>query len=174
MAVSQQYLSLLDEINSKRNFTEYEIDHLLADMHENWRYLQTKYPTYRIGYNTYSESIKHVLFDLSEIGYELLYQLMKYDVSFEYIISAAKELHINKNAGYSPDDTDCWENFRECTKFGINADDGCLVRLCDKYSRFKSVYSNSNNDKVGESAIDTLKDFCAYCLILILLIEEGE
>lgn len=82
------------------------------------------------------------------------------------------ELHERKNAGYSGNDNDPWKNFRMCEKFGIPAYVGCITRLCDKVSRFETVYNNSSLDKVNESAIDTLYDMVAYCGILYHLVKE--
>jgi hypothetical protein len=107
---------------------------------------------------------------LSTVSYSLLAKLTS--TTFDDVIDQALDLHIQKNAGYSPDPDDAWANFRECETFGISAADGCLVRLSDKYVRFTNVYRDPAKDKVGESAVDTLKDMAAYAIILLCLIDE--
>lgn len=170
MAVSQEYLAALDKISAARNFEQYEVDQLLHELCYGWSYLQSRYPTYKQGFNTYQASIAHALFENAELAYELLARLT--GENFYSIIIGAKELHSRKNSGYSPSDTDAWANFRECTKFGIDVVDGVITRLCDKWTRFNNVYSDSSKDKVGESAIDTLRDFAAYSLIAVMLMNE--
>lgn len=112
----------------------------------------------------------HQFFRLAFMGVTLLTKFEK--TSRANIVRELIDLHKRKNVGYSGDDLDPWRNFREIERFGISAKDGCLTRLCDKYRRFMTVYSDSSKDQVNESAIDTLKDFVAYCLIYLCLAEE--
>lgn len=170
--VSNEFLELLDRIEKRRNFEEYELDHLLSEFNYGWGYLQSRYRTYKQNSGTYTENILHELFEQAEIAYEMLYILLQHRISFSNIIHSAKELHKTKNAGYSGDSNDPWLNFRECEHFGITTLDGCLTRLSDKYRRFITVYGNNSLDQVNESAIDTLLDFAAYCLIAYCLLKE--
>lgn len=171
--VSKEYLAHLDEVLQLyyENSNLYDKTVYLAELRYSWAYLKSRWPTYRNGFDTYQESIVSNLKEMALACYELLSLLT--GKSVEDIISAAADLHERKNKGYSPGEDDAWRNMRECTNFGITATDGCLVRLCDKYNRFHSVYTNPDNDKVGESATDTLMDMASYSLILVCLIEEN-
>ena len=89
------------------------------------------------------------------------------------LLDAAKELHIAKNAGYAgQDNPDAWANFRMSEAFGVNAVNGCLVRMSDKYIRVTNLRRQPSNEQVGESLIDTLRDLSAYALIAVCLLEE--
>jgi hypothetical protein len=91
------------------------------------------------------------------------------------LLEEAKDLHIRKNAGYSgADNPDPWANFRMAEDFGVSAFRGCLVRMSDKYIRIKNLLKDPNNEQVGESIKDTLKDLSAYALIALCLLEEEE
>lgn len=91
------------------------------------------------------------------------------------LLDDAKELHIRKNAGYSGmDNPDAWANFRMAEAFGVSAFKGCLVRMSDKYIRITNLVKNPDNEQVGESIKDTLKDLAAYALIAVCLLEEEE
>ena len=174
MAVSKRYLQHLDDMLQTHYETiqEYDTTILLAELKYSWHYLKSRWPIEKQGFDTYTSSIISNLKDIALTCYEILSRVT--GQSMESIIADAIELHEQKNAGYSPSETDAWANFRVCTQFGIPATDGCLVRLCDKYSRFFSVYTNPANDKVGESATDTLKDMAAYSVILVTLLEEKD
>ena len=163
MAVSKRYLEYTDDIYFNRLYIDWNKDELLDELKSEWGWLSEYWQKGKL------DAIDCLL-NLACVSYELLTRFTVYE--WDEVIAAAKDLHIRKNAGYSPSETDAWTNFRVCTQFGIPATDGCLVRLCDKYSRFFSVYANPENDKVGESAIDTLKDLAAYSVILIVLLEE--
>lgn len=165
--ISQEYLARLDNVGMTRGYEFETTENLLAELQYEWKWLKSAWEIKNTD-NIVPSLI--VLTNLAEISYELLTRLTHYE--WDEVISAAKDLHVRKNAGYSPEDTDAWANFRECTQFGISAADGCLVRLCDKYRRFFNVYTNPENDQVSESAIDTLKDLAAYSIILTVLLEE--
>lgn len=89
------------------------------------------------------------------------------------VLDRARELHVAKNAGYAgADNPDPWANFRLSTVFGISPADGVFVRMSDKYIRITNLRANPDNDRVGESIVDTLADLAAYALIAICLLEE--
>lgn len=162
--ISQEYLQLLDNIYEQRIIGTAETDNdLLEFITETWDEI-------KVEYRDHVELAKVSLYFLAGASYELLSRLT--NTNWEDIISAAKDLHIRKNAGYSGGNPDPWANFRECEKFGIRAIDGVMTRLCDKYVRFNNVYRNSELDQVGESAIDTLKDLAAYSLIARVMLGE--
>jgi hypothetical protein len=168
--ISQEYLSKLDQVGISRGYEFIPTAELLEELQYEWKWLKGIWSN-RDADNIYFHSAVSVLSNLAEISYELLTRLTHYE--WDEVISAAKDLHVRKNAGYSPEDTDAWANFRECTQFGISAADGCLVRLCDKFRRFHNVYTNPDNDQVSESAIDTLRDLAAYSIILCCLLSEN-
>lgn len=91
------------------------------------------------------------------------------------LLREAETLHIAKNAGYAgADNPDPWANFRLSEPLGVPAYLGALIRLSDKYARITSLIQNPDNERVGESIIDTLKDLSAYALIVICLYEEQQ
>lgn len=93
--------------------------------------------------------------------------------SIEVVLADAVELHTRKNAGYAgAENPDPWANFRLSTMFGIRPIDGVLVRMTDKWSRIQSLRRDPDNDQVGESILDTLRDLAAYALIAVCLINE--
>jgi hypothetical protein len=86
-----------------------------------------------------------------------------------------REIHIAKAAGYSgSDNPDTWGNFRESEGWGVSPLKGCLVRMGDKYRRAQNLLRNPDNDRVGESLMDTLMDMSNYCKIAICLWEEEQ
>ena len=92
---------------------------------------------------------------------------------FMLLLDEAIDLHIRKNAGYAGvDNTDPLANFRACERFGVNAFMGCLVRMSDKWERIVNLVKNSDNEQVGETIVDTLRDLAAYSYIAICLYEE--
>ena len=94
---------------------------------------------------------------------------------YQELLEDAWTLHQNKNAGYAgANNPDPWANFRMAEAFGVSALDGCLVRMSDKYIRISNLRKDSNNERVGESIKDTLRDLAAYALIAICLLEEEE
>lgn len=94
---------------------------------------------------------------------------------YKKLLEDAWELHENKNAGYAgADNPDAFANFRMSEAFGVSALDGCLVRMSDKYIRVTNLRKDANNERVGESVKDTLKDLAAYALIAVCLLEEEE
>lgn len=111
------------------------------------------------------------LIKLAEIVYTKLSDLR--NVPFVDCIIRAKQLHAKKNAGYSGSDPDPWANFRQCESFGVPVVDGCIARMCDKYSRYCRLRENPDNEQVGESITDTLEDLGAYALILVCLLREN-
>ena len=96
------------------------------------------------------------------------------DPRYLALLEEMKELHIKKNAGYSGDSRDRWANFRMAENFGVSAFLGCLVRMSDKFIRIQNLIKNPNNEMVGESIKDTLKDLASYALIAYCLLEEQE
>jgi hypothetical protein len=90
---------------------------------------------------------------------------------FELKIYKILETFRAKNQGYSPGG-DAWRNFRECESFGVPTEQGVMVRMSDKWMRLVSLIQSPDNDRVGESIIDTLEDLSVYSLILACIIEE--
>jgi hypothetical protein len=84
------------------------------------------------------------------------------------LLGEARRLHIAKNAGYAGQNPDPWSNIH----FGVRAEAGVYVRMSDKYSRIKSLRSNPDNEQVGESILDTVRDLFAYSLIALCIRKE--
>lgn len=191
--VSKEFLLLLDETLDTHYYGFAEnsgIDNfLLVEVESEWNWLKVYWKNYdRLAPDERLNCIESCLRYLASAAYELQSRIT--GIAFENIISAAKELHYKKNAGYSGSaegeqlaklkslfanvwkDEDAFRNFRVCTEFNISVTDGCLVRLCDKFARFWSIYLNPENEKVGEDTAEVLRDFSAYCLILIVLLRE--
>jgi len=91
---------------------------------------------------------------------------------YQKLICEIESLFQYKNAGYAGNSNDPWYNFRQAMLLDVTPFKGCLVRMLDKWSRIASLVRNPNNEKVGESLIDTLKDNAVYSLIAICLLEE--
>lgn len=90
-------------------------------------------------------------------------------------LDRAWKLHVAKNAGYAgATNPDPWANFRMSEEFGVSAFDGCLVRLSDKYIRVTNLMKSADNEQVGESLVDTLRDLAAYALIAVCLHHEKQ
>lgn len=88
------------------------------------------------------------------------------------LLDEMRSLHIRKNAGYAGDSQDRWANFRISETFGVSAFRGTLVRMSDKYIRIMNLVANPNNERVGESILDTLADLASYSLIAACIWEE--
>jgi len=88
------------------------------------------------------------------------------------LLEELKVLFDKKNKGYAAagGKGDTWYNIRRCEKFSIDIQDGLVTRICDKFSRFESLYASGGaNDFVGETLDDTLRDLANYCLFLIII-----
>lgn len=168
--VSKEYLSRLDNLTAKLGTTK-DLDHAWLEFifvwsEQNHDILQD----YDLG------KIQKSLNNLASLGLGLLAQRdtvsKNMEVATAEIIFELRELHKNKNAGYSGDSHDPWLNFRTIESFGYSASVGCLTRLCDKFARYTILSENPDQNKVGESIEDTLMDFIAYCGILHCLLGE--
>ena len=97
-------------------------------------------------------------------------------VSKEYLklLDEMKQMHEQKNAGYSGESSDSWSNFRKSELFGVTPFEGCMVRLSDKFTRVANLSRNPKLDMVGEKITDTLMDLASYALIGICLYNEQE
>lgn len=156
MAGSQKYLDLLDQ-QAEDPITYQVIWH---DLDLAWNELTEKVTV-------------DILDEIAAISFKLISQ--ESETSIDDLIEDAKALHVNKNAGYAgADNPDPWANFRLSEAFGISPLDGVLVRMSDKYIRITNLRRNPDNERVGESILDTLFDLAAYALIAICLIREAE
>lgn len=99
---------------------------------------------------------------------------MSYSQDYIDLLDRMKQLHKDKNAGYAGDSEDPWVNLRECESFNIPMLHGVITRMCDKWMRFQNLWTNPDNDRVGESIIDTLEDLGSYAFILSLLLRDQQ
>lgn len=165
--ISQAYLDLLHKTENSTPVAYQETtgtDILLIELQSLWAEFEY---TYSANLGAALDSLQ----GLASVGFLLQSRLTGTPLYAVY--DYAKDLHTRKNAGYSGDSPDPWKNFRGCVPFGISAVDGCITRLCDKYTRFQNIISNPELDQVGEKAAETITDFAAYCLILSCLLNEG-
>jgi hypothetical protein len=95
-------------------------------------------------------------------------------IEYQKLIRELEQLTIKKNAGYSGQNQDAWSNFRQCESFGVSAASGILTRMSDKWERLKNIWSNSDNEQVGEKVEDTLLDLANYAIILVCILREGK
>lgn len=94
---------------------------------------------------------------------------------FFQLLEEAADLHARKSAGYAGiDNPDPLANFRASEKIGVSAFKGCLIRLSDKFERVCNLARLPDNEQVGETIIDTLKDLSVYANIAICLYEEEQ
>lgn len=170
--ISQRYLDLCDVIAHEASLKSFRARAALDNLKATWEYTAKEVTgTLPIHGKEVSEDwLYSGMFRLASWGMLQIHFMTGKDLA--QIRDELKDTHARKNAGYSGNDPDPWRNFREVEKFGISAVTGCLTRLCDKYMRFQNVYKNPELDKVNESALDTMIDFVAYCIILICLLEE--
>jgi hypothetical protein len=104
---------------------------------------------------------------------EYLDLLMRVHDRIPAMLEEMHTLHVKKNAGYSGvDNPDPWANFRRCERYGIDPIDGVLTRISDKDARVETLFTNPDNEQVGESIEDSLMDGAAYRLILVCLLRE--
>jgi hypothetical protein len=97
------------------------------------------------------------------------------NTTLEFILSEANSLHVKKNAGYAgADNPDPWANFRLSMDCGVVPWRGAWVRMSDKVMRVRNLRKNPDNEQVGESIWETLRDLGAYCLIIVCLLEEDQ
>lgn len=92
---------------------------------------------------------------------------------FFELLDEARDLHIKKNAGYAgKENPDPLANFRRAEIYGIPAFFSALIRLGDKIIRCENLCLDPDNEMLGESLIDTMKDAAAYYYLAICLYEE--
>ncbi len=91
----------------------------------------------------------------------------KYFAQLQENYDAALSLMERKNADYAKD-IDPFQNFRDSAKFaGITLEQGILVRLGDKLTRYRNLTERgSTHGEVGEAVVDTLADAMNYVNIL--------
>lgn len=91
----------------------------------------------------------------------------KYFENLLNTFDTAYELMEKKNQGYAKEG-DPFENFRNSSLLaGITLEQGILVRMGDKFARFRNlVAKGQTNDEVGEAITDTLLDLINYAAIL--------
>ena len=66
-------------------------------------------------------------------------------------------------------------NFRLAEAAGLaTAEQGLLVRVCDKVARLIRFSQAGKLSVVDESVEDTAKDLINYCVLLIALVRDGE
>jgi myo-inositol catabolism protein IolC len=92
---------------------------------------------------------------------------------FEELVAEILALHKAKNSDYSKD-SEALSNFYEVEDLGISAWKGVMVRLCDKWSRIKTLANKKDPSVKDEKIVDTLKDMAVYSLLCIELIERAE
>lgn len=79
------------------------------------------------------------------------------------------ELHYKKSLDYGTDG-DTYQNFRGCTKMGIEAWKGAFIRLQDKVQRINKFALKGN--LANEGVIDSFNDLAVYSIICRILYEE--
>ena len=76
------------------------------------------------------------------------------------------EILINKNADYSGDDNEFFNNFLNVERLGITSvEKGLLVRITDKFTRINNLIDKEAKVK-DEKIEDTIADFINYLAIL--------
>lgn len=170
--ISNEYMQFLDNLKPRLATTQ-DLDNAWQTFIFIWDKSQV------LDFDTWElDRLKNQISFLASLGLGLLVHedvLSKVNspyVAATDIVFELRELHKNKNAGYSGNDPDPWKNFRVVNAFGIPAVIGCLTRLCDKYSRYTTLLEDPTLDKVNESLEDSLLDFIAYCGIMICLLGE--
>jgi hypothetical protein len=92
---------------------------------------------------------------------------------FYELLRRMEQLHDAKNHDYSSD-ADPLSNLRRAEAFGVPAWKGTLVRMSDKWSRIEQLASGDKTAAVQDEKLeDTLLDLATYCLLCIVLRQEG-
>lgn len=159
--VSEKYLSLLVELGKMPK---------KADLSTNLARLKNLWGSFPYNYRADHDSAIQYLQVMSLVARDILCDLLP--TTPQTLTDDLTELHKTKNAGYSGTNEDPFSNFREIERFGISTADGVLTRLSDKFVRFQNVYASGELDQVSERAVDTLLDFVAYSLMLVVIMEE--
>lgn len=55
----------------------------------------------------------------------------------------------------------------------LEPDQAILIRMSDKVSRLRTLLTKEQ-DKVGESVRDTVKDLAGYCVLLLIELDKNE
>lgn len=102
-----------------------------------------------------------------------LYSSRKTWVDLKVEADSMLQIMKNKNSDYSWD-KEFFGNFTVVEKLWItSAEEGFLVRMCDKVSRITNLLEEGREVKVlDEKVEDTLKDLVNYCVLLLLYIED--
>jgi hypothetical protein len=171
---SQQYIDLLDSTAQNWMFeifeqsSDSEVRHMMTEI---WRDLQCYWSHRHRG----AEARLFIETDLEHLAMTALLLVARAKgETVSTLTQLMADLHRRKNAGYAGHSDDPWINFRCCEAFGIDACNGVITRLSDKWSRLQSLWCDPNNEQVGEAVEDTLLDFAAYSLILICLLREAD
>jgi hypothetical protein len=155
MAVSQQYLHLVEQLGAAQDSTIYDC----------WKNV---IHTFNNQDHT-GEDEKKALLDLANVAFQVYNELTGLQPT-----DSKKKLrttHVEKNNAYSGMNADPWYNFKQSLSFFISPYTGVLVRLSDKYQRYTSLCVNGTLS-AGEAKEDTLLDLCSYALIAICLLRE--
>lgn len=160
--ISTRYLKLLEELR--------DMPVKSRGLDVNLARLKALWGSFPYNYRADHDSAVQYLEIMSLVARDILCELLP--TTPQALTADLTELHKTKNAGYSGTNEDPFSNFREIEKFGISTADGVLTRLSDKFVRFQNVYNNGELDQVSERAVDTLVDFIAYSLMLVVILEE--
>jgi hypothetical protein len=78
-----------------------------------------------------------------------------------------------KNADYTADNADVFDNFKFVEQQGITDTlTGMLVRLSDKYKRLISLLGKDHEPLVDESTEDTLLDLAGYTALMFAYLKQ--
>lgn len=83
-----------------------------------------------------------------------------------------QQIHDAKNSDYAADG-DPLSNLKRSSVLGVEPWRGCLVRMSDKWSRLEQLAGGKQPQVKDEALEDTLIDLANYCLLCIVLREEG-
>lgn len=91
------------------------------------------------------------------------------------MVSREEELINQKNADYAADNSDALANFYAVERLGLcSAEQGILVRLCDKFKRIINVTNKGTTAVEQETVKDTISDARNYLAILEAVIVDKE
>jgi hypothetical protein len=107
------------------------------------------------------KTLRGDLLELAILAYRLATLLAANRIIFSETLALAKELYQAKNRDYGD-------------SYKSHGSAGVIVRLTDKICRARQIFEAGEQQVKSESLKDTLIDLGNYCLLAVMLIDQGK